>query len=81
MGISIANAHAKNAVLFNHGHDFVMCCDFSFTLHIQKSQYTRPVSETAQRKFAYNRWMAKQKVISDNLNKLIIAAAEMVNPN
>ncbi|MDT4883671.1 hypothetical protein FQZ97_1197330 [compost metagenome] len=58
-----------------------MCCDYSFTLNIQKSQDTRPVSETAQRKFANNRWMAKQKIITDNLNELSIAAAEMVNPN
>lgn len=81
MGISIANTHAKNAVLFNHGHDFVMCCDLSFTLHLQKGQYTGPVSETAQRNFANNRWMTKQKIITDNPNKLIVATAEVVTPN
>ncbi|OYR12249.1 hypothetical protein CEV31_3584 [Brucella thiophenivorans] len=52
-----------------------------FTLHLQKGQYTHPVSETAQRKFADNRWMAKQKITTNNLDKLIIAAAEVVNPN
>jgi hypothetical protein len=52
MGVGVADAHAENAVLLDHDHDFIMRRDDSLALVRQKSQYLCSTCQAAERLFA-----------------------------
>ncbi|MNW14949.1 hypothetical protein D3C71_2133140 [compost metagenome] len=59
MGISVANAHAENAVAIDHRHDFVVCCDERFALSGQERYHAPAIPKPAKRQFANHSRMAE----------------------